>query len=48
MNKRIALITGATGTLGKAITHSLINQNIELVLLSKNTKKLEILFWKKI
>ena len=44
MNKRIALITGATGTLGKAITYSLITENIELVLLSKDTKKLEKLY----
>ena len=44
MNKRIALVTGATGTLGKAITYSLITKNIELVLVSKDTKKLEILY----
>ena len=41
MNKRIALVTGATGTLGKAITHRLVTKNIELVLLSKDTEKLK-------
>ena len=44
MNKRIALVTGATGTLGKAITYSLITKNIEVVLLSKDIKKLEKLY----
>jgi short-subunit dehydrogenase len=44
MNKRIALITGATGTLGKAIAYSLITKNIEVVLLSKDIKKLEKLY----
>ena len=44
MNKRIALVTGATGTLGRAITYSLITKNIEVILLSKDIKKLEILY----
>jgi short-subunit dehydrogenase len=44
MNKRIALVTGATGTLGKEITYSLITKNIEVVLLSKDMKKLETLY----
>ena len=34
MNKRIALVTGATGTLGKAITHRLVTKNIELVFIT--------------
>ena len=44
MNKRIALVTGATGTLGKAIINSLITNNIEIVLVSKDIKKLEKLY----
>jgi len=44
MNKRIALVTGATGSLGRAITYSLITKNIEVILLSKDIKKLEILY----
>ena len=37
MDKRIALIVGATGTLGKAITNNLISKNIQLILVAKNT-----------
>ena len=44
MNKRIAVITGATGTLGKAITYSLIKKNIKVVLISKDISKLEKLY----
>ena len=44
MNKRIAVVTGATGTLGKAIINSLITNDIEIVLVSKDIKKLEKLY----
>ena len=44
MNKRIALITGATGTLGKAIAKTLANKNIKLILVSKDIKKLKKLY----
>lgn len=41
MDKRIALIVGATGTLGEAITNNLIEKNIQLILVAKNTDRLE-------
>jgi len=44
MDKRIALIVGATGTLGKAITNNLISKNIQLILVAKNTDRLEKLY----
>ena len=44
MDKRIALVVGATGTLGQAITKNLINKNIQLILLAKNTEKLEKIY----
>ena len=44
MNKRIALIVGATGTMGKAITNNLISKNIQLILVAKNTDRLEKLY----
>ena len=44
MNERIALIVGATGTLGTAITNNLISKNIQLILVAKNTYRLEKLY----
>ena len=44
MDKRIALIVGATGTLGKAITNNLISKNIQLILVAKNADRLEKLY----
>ena len=44
MNTRLALIIGATGTLGKAITKKLASQNIQLILASRNIDKLEKLY----
>ena len=41
MDKRIALIVGATGTLGKAITNNLISKNIQLILVAKNKDRLD-------
>ena len=43
-NKRIALVTGATGQFGKAIINSLITKNIEVILVSKDIIKLEKLY----
>jgi short-subunit dehydrogenase len=43
-DKRIALIVGATGTLGKAIINNLISKNIQLILVAKNIDKLENLY----
>ena len=44
MDTRLALIIGATGTLGKAITKKLASKNIQLILVSKNIDKLEELY----
>jgi short-subunit dehydrogenase len=44
MDKRIALIIGATGTIGKEIVENLISKNIKLILVSKNSYKLDKLY----
>ena len=44
MVKRIALVVGATGTLGKAITKNLISKNIQLILVANNSDRLEKLY----
>ncbi len=46
MDKRIALIVGATGTLGTAIINNLSSKNIQLILVAKNTERLENLYSK--
>jgi short-subunit dehydrogenase len=44
MDTRIALIIGATGTIGKEIVENLISKNIKLILVSKNSDKLDKLY----
>lgn len=44
MDTPLALIIGATGTLGKAIIKKLVSKNIQLILVAKNIDKLEELY----